>query len=144
MLKINLRNDWYVGPEYTLLRKSNNPHDIPDDWLVILPSTAVFADGENKGKTVGVVRNKDKPDAKPVVEPLPTLSPLPFKEQSTAVGGVDAGVLAGDKDTFSPPPGVTVSNRSPNPPILAEVKEQNEKIEQAPPAKPPAKPEVKK
>lgn len=69
MGKFNLANDWF-GPDSTLYRKANNPHDFDDSLIAILPSKTVFVDGPNAGQRVGVVRG-DK-------EPVPTISPADY------------------------------------------------------------------
>lgn len=120
MMKINFRQDFYLNNEATLLRKENNPHDIPDNWLAILPTTATFADGPNQGKTVEQVRDPEG-YAKRLglsVEPPPVVDPLPNKAASTATGGIDAPVMEGVKDTLSPPPNAPGGNRPANPPAL--------------------------
>ena len=39
-MKVNLRNDWF-GPDGSLHRKSDNPHDFLDEWDVLIPASAV-------------------------------------------------------------------------------------------------------
>lgn len=54
MLKVQLRNDWYSGAR--LLRVNDNPHELPETVLNVLPSSAKV---EKDGKFVPVedVRN---------------------------------------------------------------------------------------
>lgn len=121
MLKVRLARDWF-GPEDTYYRAENNGatlvHEFPDDWLKELPSTALVEQSDGKTwKRVRELRGEDRDETRPApVE----VSPPPHKELDTVVGGVDQGVMAGTKDTLSPPPNAPGGNRPANPPGLTE------------------------
>lgn len=64
-MKVWLQKDWF-DETGSLLRKSNNPHEIDDDRLAVLPSSALVGERARDGVPVGKLRNEAPPPVNPL------------------------------------------------------------------------------
>lgn len=56
-MKVWLQKDWF-DETGSLLRKSNNPHEIDNDRLAVLPSSALVGERARDGVPVSKLRNE--------------------------------------------------------------------------------------
>lgn len=64
-MKVWLQKDWF-DETGSLLRKSNNPHEIDDDRLAVLPSSALVGERARGGVPVSKLRNEAPPPVNPL------------------------------------------------------------------------------
>jgi len=60
---INLRKGWF-DPSGNRRRPEDNPHDVPDDWKEVIPSTATVL---NKVEAKAALA-EEEPEVKPAVK----------------------------------------------------------------------------
>ena len=63
-MKVWLQKDWF-DETGSLLRKAANPHQIDDDRLAVLPSSAIVGEQARTGTPVSKLRNEVPPPVNP-------------------------------------------------------------------------------
>lgn len=64
-MKVWLQKDWF-DETGSLLRKAANPHQIDDDRLAVLPSSAIVGEQARTGTPVSKLRNEALPPVNPL------------------------------------------------------------------------------